>query len=223
MSKYIILIVEDDEMMAEMLESAIELHNRSYTTRCCLTPEEAVRHMHKERVDIVVTELVFNRSARGHDFAIALARHEDPLPHLIMTDLASYEIPRQIKVSAIIHKPLEMDVFLRRLDSLVPAKGDTALQGISLETLLQVLHQERKTCTLAVGSGGKAGRLCIKNGDLIHAQTEHLSGKSAVLEILSWQTPSVVWNEGCTAERSIREHLNSLLLEWCIQKDHCAA
>lgn len=219
----LILIVEDDEILAEMLESTIELHNPSYATRCCQTPEEAVRHLHMERADVVVTELVFNRSARGHDFAIALARHEEPLSHLILTDLPVHEIPRQIKTSSIVHKPVEMDAFLRRLDALIPASSDSSFRGISLDTLLQVLHQELKTCTLTVTCQGRAGWLCLRLGELIHAQTAHLGGKDAALEILSWDSPAITWAEGCTAERSIREPLNSVLLEWCIQKDHCAA
>lgn len=72
--------------------------------------------------------------------------------------------------------------------------------GFGLPTLLQILELERRTCSIAVSSKGRSGRLCLRNGELVDAETAEQVGQAAALELLRWQeTEAELW-PGCDRE-----------------------
>lgn len=62
--------------------------------------------------------------------------------------------------------------------------------GVSLASFLQMLEQERKTCTLVVECEDRSGRLYFNEGDLIDAECGGDIGQEAVYSLLTWQGPS---------------------------------
>jgi len=71
-------------------------------------------------------------------------------------------------------------------------KGEqgVGLGGVSLSSFLQMLEQERKSCTLIVNSEGREGRFYFDRGDLMDAQFADEVGERAVYTILSWDRPT---------------------------------
>ncbi|VAW34218.1 hypothetical protein MNBD_DELTA04-1580 [hydrothermal vent metagenome] len=70
------------------------------------------------------------------------------------------------------------------------AHEDGRIEGISLASFLQLLEQERKSCTLIVSSGDQEGRFYFEEGVLVDADSSGESGQEAVSAILSWPNPS---------------------------------
>ncbi len=64
------------------------------------------------------------------------------------------------------------------------------IEGVSLSSFLQLLEQERKSCTLIVSSGDQEGRFYFEEGVLIDAGSSGESGQEAASAILSWPNPS---------------------------------
>lgn len=64
------------------------------------------------------------------------------------------------------------------------------LGGVSLSSFLQMLEQERKSCTLIVHSEGREGRFYFDHGDLMDAQFAEEVGERAAYMILSWDHPT---------------------------------
>ena len=62
--------------------------------------------------------------------------------------------------------------------------------GVSLHSFLQMLEQERKTCTLLVESDGRIGSFFFEDGDLIDAAYEDKLGLDAAHLILVWDKPA---------------------------------
>jgi Domain of unknown function (DUF4388) len=59
-----------------------------------------------------------------------------------------------------------------------------------LSSFLQMLEQERKSCTLIVNSEGRAGRFYFDQGELMDAQFADEVGEKAVYTILAWNHPT---------------------------------
>lgn len=60
------------------------------------------------------------------------------------------------------------------------------LESISLTDVAQLLHVNRKSGMLQVGSGRQSGVLYFSRGEVIHAETLSARGETAAFEILEW-------------------------------------
>lgn len=62
--------------------------------------------------------------------------------------------------------------------------------GVSLSSFLQMLEQERKSCTLIVHAEEREGRFYFDHGELLDAQCAEEVGERAAYMILSWDHPT---------------------------------
>ena len=60
------------------------------------------------------------------------------------------------------------------------------LESISLTDVVQLLHVNRKTGMLQVGTGKLSGVLYFSQGEVIHAESHSARGEMAAFEILEW-------------------------------------
>ncbi len=218
--KTVILIVDSDSFLQELLASGIRLHNPSYEILLTESPHSAFLLLQRHKVDLVVSEAVFPGSDRGVEFLLGLEEYSPGLPVIVLTETPTSELQKPISAETVISKPPDMDFLLRRIDRLVQQSRESILRGITLESFLQVLQVEQKTCTLTVITGRRIGHLYIDAGELIHAETGSRRSKAAVFAMLSWNDYSIKITESCDAEPTITERLNGILMDWCVHKDH---
>lgn len=88
-----------------------------------------------------------------------------------------------------------------------------------MASFLQMLEQERKSCTLIVNSEGKLGRFFFDHGELIDAEFSDEVGEKAVYAILAWNHPTfnVVGSEDRI--HRIRLPLAHILLNFAAKRD----
>lgn len=208
-------------MMQEMIAQGFTLYDRRFEVLEARDPEMALAILERRAVHAILTEFEFrNTEMSGREFLRSLEKTVPQVPVLILTDADVEELKDLIEPVAIILKPPEMDYLLRKVDQIVHQSKESILRGISLESFLQVLEVERKTCTLTIISGSSIGRLYLHDGELIHAETGDLESKNAVFAMLGWQEYSIKIYETCDAEPTIQDRLNSILMEYCMHKDH---
>ncbi|MEM1202187.1 MAG: DUF4388 domain-containing protein [Acidobacteriota bacterium] len=216
-----ILLVDPDLFLQEMVESGFHLFNPEWTLLRAENPETAQLLLRRYDVSVVITEIEFpDARTRGVEFLLTLEDYSPHLPVVILTEAPAEDFQALVKASAFITKPPDMDYLLRKVNQLVQENKESMLRGISLESFLQVLEVEKKTCTLTLSAGDRRGRLYVHGGELIHAETEHFESKAAAFAMLSWQDYSIKIIEKCDAKPTITERLNAILMEWCVQKDH---
>lgn len=221
-----ILLVEPDPFLREMIEAGLHLYNPSFTLLQAESPATARLLLRRYEVSLVMTEIRFpkaNRETtgmRGAEFLLRLKEHAPQLPVILLAEGNVEDYLHLSNVAAVVSKPPDMDNLLRTLTRVVQENRESILRGISLESFLQILEVERKTCTLTVRSRHLVGRLFIHEGELIHAETSELSSKAAAFAMLSWPDYTIKITEKCDAQPTITERLNSILMEYCVQKDH---
>jgi len=91
--------------------------------------------------------------------------------------------------------------------------------GVSLSSFLQMLEQERKSCTLVVSSGDLTGSFFFEEGVLIDSQLGEEVGLSAAYKILSWGNPSFSVTNVEDRMRRIHFPLAHILLDFARQQD----
>jgi len=85
--------------------------------------------------------------------------------------------------------------------------------GVSLASFLQMLEQERKSCTLNVNAGDIKGSIFFKDGHLIDSECEDLIGQEALYTLLSFETPTFMVTDAKKRLQRITQPLAHLLLQ----------
>ncbi|MFC1489284.1 DUF4388 domain-containing protein, partial [Thermodesulfobacteriota bacterium] len=89
-----------------------------------------------------------------------------------------------------------------------------SIQGVSLDSFLQMVQVERTTCTLTVKAENEVGHLYVLNGDLIAAETGDLKNVAAAHRIISWDKSTIEIENVCNKEeKQINEPLMNILME----------
>lgn len=216
-----ILIVDPDHFMQEMIESGFRLYDPGFRILKADDPEAALQILGEHRVQLIITELHFpDARKKGVEFLLGLEDDAPHVPVIVLTEAQVEDFSDLLAATAIIPKPPDMDYLLSKVTKVLQESRESILRGISLESFLQVLEVEKKTCTLTVVSGPSTGHLYINEGELIHAETSRFDAKAAVFAMLSWPDYSIKITEHCDAEPTITDRLNAILMEWCVQKDH---
>lgn len=88
------------------------------------------------------------------------------------------------------------------------------IQGISIDSFLQMVQMEKTTCTLKVFSEEDVGFIYILKGVLIAAEVGALSGPDAAYEIISWSNSIIEIENVCErSEDEIKQPLMTILME----------
>jgi DNA-binding response OmpR family regulator len=221
-----VLLVEPDALVRELVGAGLELHHPGWRVEALATfPEARSRCAASGPLDLVILELRLPDPRRGVELVRALRAREARVPILVLTAAPEEAWRRGLDVDAVVVKPADMDQLLSRVERLLVMYRGSVVRGIGLPTLLQMLEAERKSCTLQVAAGGRHGRLWMREGVLAGAEAGTRSGRAALFAMLDWSDPVIeVLERGDTQltarDRSMRDGLQSLLLDHAVEKDH---
>lgn len=215
-----ILLVDDDDLLVEMVESGLHLARPSWSVIATRHPSEALDVLQQySAFDAIVTEALFGLSPdAGRAFIREVGERWPDLPIFVMTSLSPDAI-RGLDTSEFIAKPPDMDFLVSRVERAIRRQRESLVRGISLMTFLQILEIERKTCTLFVSHGGQVGELYFREGQLMQARLDAEQGKEALFSMLSVREHSLRMIDRCDVERTIGTSLASLLMEWAVRED----
>lgn len=88
------------------------------------------------------------------------------------------------------------------------------IQNISVPTFIQLLEQERRTCSIRVASGDDSAVLHFVDGDLIDAEAGELNGMAAAYEVVGWPDADIeILRYRNHRERRIDQPLRAILLD----------
>ncbi len=102
-------------------------------------------------------------------------------------------------------------------------KDSSFISGLPLAAFLQMLEQERQTCSLLITSDDKHGTLFIEDGELIDAATNDLGGIEAANVIISWKDTTIEMTDIEERPRKINAPLTHILLQSAIKQDEAVA
>jgi len=215
-----ILIAEGDPLLREILGSGLELHDPRYRAVPVADPAAAYAALAAAEFDLVIGAL--DLPLRAHQVRF-FERVREVVPHvpvLLLTEAAPATVPEAAACDALLPKPPDMDELLTQADRLLRRSRQSVVRGIGLASFLQVIHLERKTCTLTVTGGGSRGQLGMRLGNLVHAQAGPLAGREALFAILGWPSPVLTIEDHCEGAVNLEGQVEQLLLEYYVNEDH---
>ena len=215
-----ILIADDEEpVRITLLEWFATAYAGEFNILMAENGSEAVRALKEEPVSVLVTDLNMPRMD-GFELIAYMKNNHPSVPVVVMSAFATPEIRKKVEdlgAVTFLPKPLNFDD-LSAIDFRKLAEASRGhVNGISLQSFMQLIDMEGKTCTLFIESEGRSGTFYIRKGELYDARTGNISGEEAAFEIMTWSEDEdltiEIENDCPEIERKIEFTIMHLLME----------
>ncbi|MGW8192744.1 MAG: response regulator [Desulforhopalus sp.] len=210
-----VLITDDEYSFLLSLQDGLTVHNDQFTIMTAGNGREAVEILEESAIDLLVTDLEMPQM-NGFELLAWVSRELPQLPVIVMTAFGTPEIETrlaQFNTLQYLEKPLDLETLERAILAGLDKGSKSFIQGITPASFLQLLHLEKKSCTLKVTSKDGIGYLHLLDGELIDADFADLHGESAANRIVCWEKTEIEMDNWCQRqEGSIRNSLESILL-----------
>ena len=192
-----ILVVDDEEtILITLVEWFASAHAGSeFNIITASNGVEAIKQLAATKIDLLITDLNMPKMD-GFELLTHMNNDYKSTPIIVMSAFATPEIKDKVKnmgAAIFIPKPFSFDdleeIDFETIVSPPPPEkdgGKGVINGISLQSFLQLINIESKTCVLTIKSEGNTGLMYLDKGDLLNAKTDSNEGGKAAQEIISW-------------------------------------
>jgi CheY-like chemotaxis protein len=223
-----VLIVDDDQAWLRLIQIELEDYSDTFSVLTAKDGNEALEILKKEHVSFVVTDLRMP-GMDGYDLLSQILKGYPDIPVYIIT---AYDKPKTRDVvfksgaAGYLIKPFTAEELVDAISHSLKKRAEGgSLHNVSLETFLQLIEMEQKTCTLHISDKKrkKGGVLFFRQGDIMNARIGNRQGKDAAYEILSWSNVSLSIEHDCVfQDKKITGDLQAILLDAMRSKDEGA-
>ncbi len=219
-----ILLVHDQKEFHRIVIDGLKAYGsvtakstEDFLVKSASNAKEALNVLNRFKVDLIVMD-IDGPAIGGFELLICMKKsdHRD-IPVIVVTASDSPEIKTWLKQAGVLHhlkKPFILLELLERVQHALDERSKGLISDFTLANFLQAVQMEEKTCTLVITSKGKTGYLHLKNGQLIDAEANALTGDSAAIEILGWESTAQIKIEELNSNRrTIHAPLMQMLIE----------
>jgi CheY-like chemotaxis protein len=210
-----ILIVDDDPVMLYTLAGLLKCQSNFFNIYPVVGTSKAIDILAGQEFHLLITG---NRLPEMDAFNLALLMSSNMNLRIIMlTHDASSEFKDKIReMPSIVHFNHARDIRLlaQRMFSELQMDFGGQLRTTSLVSFLQMMELEDQSGTLLVMTKGRCGTIAVVDGKPFTARMGAMTGKDAMLEMLTWERISI--DIDCTPPQVssvINTNLMNLLLE----------
>ena len=216
-----LLVVEDDRATLSLYRAGLK-GLQGFKIIMAENGGQAFEMLRHEPVHVLVTDL--NMPVMdGFNLIAKVSRFYPQVPIIVMTGLDESQhlnTPLQLGAIRILTKPPRLTLLMDAIRAAAQFEPAGMVRGIGLNSILQLLNWEKKSCTLTVKSEAGMGLLYLKLGEVVHAAYRADEGLPAAYEILCWDKPDIEFVETCRVEPSIDLPLTELLMNAAMISDH---
>jgi DNA-binding response OmpR family regulator len=216
-----LLVVEDDRATLSLYRAGLK-GLQGFKVIMAENGGQALEMLRQEPVQVLVTDLNMP-IMDGFNLIAKVSRFYPQVPIIVMTGLDESQhlnTPLQLGAIRILTKPPRLSLLMDAIRAAALFEPAGMVRGIGLNSILQLLNWEKKSCTLTVKSEAGMGLLYLKQGEVVHAAYRADEGLPAAYEILTWDRPDIEFVETCRVERTIELPLTELLMNAAIILDH---
>ncbi len=217
-----VLVVDDDHGFLLSLQDMCRERVDIFEVVTAGNGKEALAVLANQPVDLVVTDLKMPEMD-GFELVSRISRLKNSVPVIVMTAFGTPEMEdRLMDLGAFqyIEKPVDFELLLQKIKDGLAAGAKGHVSGVSLSSFLQLLELDRKTCTIMARAGARVGLLFFKNGSLINAYADPLTGLDAAFEIISWDQAEIEIHNFCrNRKQTIDAPLGFILIEGARMSD----
>ena len=216
-----LLVVEDDRATLSLYRAGLK-GLVGFKIIMAENGGQALDMLRQEPVHVLVTDL--NMPVMdGFNLIAKASRLYPQVPIIVMTGLDPSQhlnTPLQLGAIRILTKPPRLTILMDAIRAAAALEPSGLIRGIGLNSILQLLNWEKKSCTLTVNSEAGMGLIYLKAGEVIHSVFREFEGLAAAYEILTWDRPDIEFVETCRVDQTIDLPLTELLLNAAMLSDN---
>ncbi len=217
-----VLIVDDEKTLLHTFSNSLKAYSPDLNVLTAENGLQAVDILKSGHVDLVVTDLKMPEMD-GFQLLLYMKKHYPGIPLIVMTAVGSPEVADRLKAiggGPYLEKPINIKELALKIFQGIAAASQGRICGVTLAGFLQLIVMEGKTCALKISSGEKSGILLIKDGELIDAKTDDLTGEAAACDIVTWdETEIKMGNYTGDRKKKIDAAMGEILLDAFRVKD----
>jgi predicted regulator of Ras-like GTPase activity (Roadblock/LC7/MglB family)/CheY-like chemotaxis protein len=223
-----VLVVDDEEDMLWMLQRNLSKSMEGVEILAAKSGEEALAILSDNRTDLVLTDINMPGMS-GLELLIEINNRYPETGVIIMTAYPSNSYETEAMMSGslrFIEKPFDIKELRSIIEEVL--QGNEGFQGtvdgVDLMDIVQFNGLSRATAALKVTTGEQEGMIFFKDGSVVHAMCDELSGEEAFFTILQFNGGTLQNIKGVQPPMvSIDKSLEALLFEAAVQNDETTA
>jgi len=207
-----VLIVDDEEDLTWTLSKKLSKDSDKFQLVCVNSGKEAIEVMNQLPVDLVITD-VRMPEVSGLEPLVQIRDRYPQTKVVIMTAYGSEDVRKEADKRGCfryIEKPFEINE-LRSLilEAITQDKGfKGSVADFQLSDIIQLNCLGRLTSALEVKHDYETGYIYFDNGNIVHAETDHLTGENAFYHIMAW------YGGEFTVKRNVKAAQETIDMGW---------
>lgn len=215
-----ILIVDDDPLVLDTLKEIVS-YQTDYNVITAADGLIALEILQKEKIPVVISDFRMP-NMDGIELLVKIKNMDSDMKVILMTGFYEpllEEIAKKNGAIAIHQKPINFQKLVEDINSFTTKsergfKG--SINGIDLPVIIQMLCLTHSTKTIHITYDNQAfmSSICIKEGNIIHAEFDDLIGSEAFKAIIKLNEGNFkVGMTSSSTPQTIKESWNKLLLD----------
>ncbi|OQY07285.1 MAG: hypothetical protein B6I22_03330 [Desulfobacteraceae bacterium 4572_123] len=220
-----VLIVDDESSLLFSIEAGFAAFQNKIKIFTAEHGKAAVQILESKAIDLVVTDIKMPQMD-GFELLAHMSSRFPEIPVVVMSAYATPDIEAQFKAMGtlrILEKPVDFNELVHTVqEGLSYSAQQGSISGISVDSFLQLVEMEEKTCLLEVrNQEGQKGLFSFYQGRLYDAVCGDLRGQAAAVEIAMWDNVRLNLKNlaGKKIKQRITTGLMSILMEASRRKD----
>jgi len=226
-----VLMVDDEEDLLWSVSKHFARERPTVDFKICSSPNEALELLHREKIDVLITDFQMPE-VNGIELMVEAQKIRPDLSVIFITAFGSPQMRTEIDrrgAFSFIEKPFAPMTLVEEVDLALQSNrgGFTGSLKLGFVDLVQLYSSTRTKGCLTVRLGRQTGRVWLKDGQVVHAERDQVTGPQAVYDLIAWKGGIFDMHEGAEAPmQTIRDNTAMLLLEGLRLRDeylHAAA
>lgn len=221
-----VLIVDDEEDMVWMLQRNLDNGIPNIETFAAQSGEEALKVLNENEINLVITDINMPGMS-GLELLTEIGNSFADTKVIIMTAYPSSAFENKAKKEGAIQfveKPFDINDMRKlvesTLDTMREPSGQDSKGGIALLDIINFNGLAKATSALKITEGDNEGMVFFKDGNVVHAIYNEISGEEAFFAIIESQKADIQNLSNVDPPVvSMGKTVESLLLEAAVMKD----
>jgi DNA-binding response OmpR family regulator len=216
-----LLVVEDDRSTLSLYRAGLK-GLAGFKILMAQNGAEALNILKQDPVHVMVTDLNMP-VLDGFNLIAKVSRLYPQVPIIVMTGLDESQhlnTPLQLGAIRILTKPPRLTILMDAIRAAAQFEPSGLIRGLNLNSILQLLNWEKKSCTVTANSEAGMGLLYLQKGEVVHAAYRSDEGLPAAYQILTWERPDIEFVDTCRVDPTIDLPLTELLMNAAMITDH---
>ncbi|MCF7810612.1 response regulator, partial [bacterium] len=225
-----IIVVDDNEDLANAIQDYYNNHDQGIEPISTSNPSDIPAILEKNPdVKLILTDY-YMPEINGIELLKSVHQRYPHILFILMTGYHSVKIQEEGLMEGVVtcfRKPFSINKLTQVIHETMNKANSGfggVLESVQLPDIVQLINTSQRSVALKLNTADKEGSIFFENGEIIHAETEELSGEEAFYDIFNWvggsfhTVPLIV-----DVKKTIKSSTTTLIIEAARRQDETIA